>query len=100
MSIEALAMAGADYVECGIGLETYDDEEQEQEQQLEEMMRPGGIALPCLQPLPAAPVQKSSSLGGCSTDLGEEECWMKEKLVGWAKAVASVHAATSVGCTS
>ncbi|KAL5992433.1 hypothetical protein ACLOJK_013351 [Asimina triloba] len=89
-------MAGADYVECGIGMETYGDEEEEEEL---EVMSTGGVGLSQPGGMEGMEIKSfcMSSSGGCSNDLSEEQCWMKEKLVAWAKAVASLHAAISFG---
>ncbi|KAJ0018347.1 hypothetical protein Pint_12245 [Pistacia integerrima] len=75
MSIEALAMAGVDYAECGIYVEAWEH---------------GGLEqipayLLAEQRLSTKNEQKRSEV------LVVNEQWLKEKMLEWAKAVASVN---------
>lgn len=73
MSIEALAMAGADYAECGIDVEAWEHEGLEQIP----------AYLLAEQRLSSKNEQKRSEL------LGVNERWLKKKMLEWAKTVAS-----------
>ncbi|MQM07439.1 hypothetical protein Taro_040285 [Colocasia esculenta] len=76
-SIEALAMAGADYVECGIDLDSDAG-----------APPPPHLLLLDEQPQPAVAGKGLSPSDG-KWPLGEEET--KKRLVAWAKAVATLQ---------
>ncbi|KAL5992432.1 hypothetical protein ACLOJK_013350 [Asimina triloba] len=105
MSIEALAMAGADYLECGIRFELYEEDDKSSNAMM--MMSEGGSGVALPRPSPAEKAVKGMkknrlrSFSGCNSDLAEEQCRMKEKLVAWAKEVASLQVAAAtlnLGC--
>ncbi|KAJ0082100.1 hypothetical protein Patl1_12416 [Pistacia atlantica] len=77
MSIEALAMAGVDYAECGIDVEAWEHGGLEQIPEY----------LLADQRLSNKNEQKRSEV------LVVNEQWLKEKMLEWAKAVASVNQA-------
>ncbi|CAK7334685.1 unnamed protein product [Dovyalis caffra] len=74
MSIEALAMAGVDYADCGINLEVWEQDSSEQ------------------PPLHLVGEQNSSlEIDRRRQDMLLEEKLWKAKILEWAKAIAAMH---------
>ncbi|KAJ7976124.1 hypothetical protein O6P43_005943 [Quillaja saponaria] len=84
MSIEALAMAGIDYRECGINLDEWESQEQ-----------PPPYLLDDQQDLSSTELDKKKKNNNKRLLANEDE-WMKAKMREWAKAVASKNVTVTI----